>query len=49
MSAFRSNFDEIDAFLIKDNELLKKYNKIWGKVSKVIKKEFHSDPVYNDK
>ena len=35
------------SFLIKDNELLEKYNEIWDKVSKVIKKGFHSEPVYN--
>ena len=37
------------SFLIKDNELLEKYNEIWDKVSKVIKKEFDSEPVYNKK
>ena len=36
-------------FLIKDDELLKKYNGIWEKVSKSIKKEFYSDTIYNEK
>ena len=35
MSAYRRVFDETKyvSFLIKDDELLKKYNEIWGKVS----------------
>ena len=35
------------SFLIKDNELLEKYNEISKKVIKSIKKEFDSEPVYN--
>ena len=48
MSAYRRDFDEIKymSFLIKDDELLEKYNKIWTKVSNSIK---HSEPVYNEK
>ena len=34
--------------LIKDNELLEKYNEIWDKVSKVIKEGFSSESVYNE-
>ena len=34
-------------FLIKDDELLEKYNTIWDKVSAIIKKEFDSECVYN--
>ena len=30
-------------FLIKDSELLEKYNEIWGKVKNSIKKEFDSE------
>ena len=37
------------SFLIKDDELLEKYNKIQEKVTSSIKKEFHSKPVYNQK
>ena len=33
------------SFLIKDNELSKKYNKIWGKVKNIMKKEFYSESV----
>ena len=34
-------------FLIEDNDLLKKYNAIWDKVSADIKREFDSEPFYN--
>ena len=36
-------------FLIKDEELLEKYNENWKKVSNIIKKEFDSKPVHNKK
>ena len=32
-------------FLIRDHELLEKYNEIWEKVKNGIKKEFDSEPV----
>ena len=35
------------SFLIKDSELLEKYNEIWKKVSNSIKKGFDSELVYN--
>ena len=34
-------------FSIEDDDLLKKYNAIWNKVSADIKKEFDSEPVNN--
>ena len=34
-------------FLTEDDDLLKKYNTVWDKVSAHIKKEFDSKPVYN--
>ena len=42
MSAYRRDFDETKcmSFLIKDNELLEKYNEIWRKVKNSLKKEF---------
>ena len=36
-------------FMIKDHELLEKYNKIQDKVCNIIKKEFDNEPIYNDK
>ena len=40
MSAYRKDFDDTRyiSFLIKDNELLKKYNKIWKKLKNSVKK-----------
>ena len=37
------------SLLIKDDELLKKHDKTWGKVSNSIRKEFDGEPVYNQK
>ena len=51
MSAYRREFDETKyvSFLVKDYELLEKYNEIWEKIKNSIKKEFDSEPVYNEK
>ena len=51
MSAYRKDFDETKymSFLIKNDELLKKCNKILNKVKNTIDKEFDRDPIYNDK
>ena len=51
MSAYRRDFDETKyiSFLIKDDELLEKYNEIWEKVRNSLKKEFDNEPVYNEK
>ena len=35
-------------FKVGDNKLLKKYNKIWKKISNLINIEFDSEPVYGD-
>ena len=50
MSAYRRDFDETKymSFLIKD-KLLEIHNKIWEKVKSSLKKEFDSEPVYNEK
>ena len=37
------------SFLIKNVKLLEKSNEIGEKVSNSIKKEYHSEPVYNEK
>ena len=51
MSAFRKDFDETKyvSFLIKDHQLLEKYNEIWERVENIMKKECNSEPVYNKK
>ena len=50
MSAYRRESDEIRcmSFSIKDDGLLEKYNEISEKVSKSTKKEFDSEPIYNE-
>ena len=37
------------SFLTDNNEFLERYTKIWEKISNLIKKQFDSDPVYNNK
>ena len=51
MSAYRRDFNETKYmyFLIKDDELLEKYNEVWEKVKNSIRKEFDSKPVCNEK
>ena len=36
------------SFKVNENKLLKKYNKIWGKISNLMNIEFDSEPVYDD-
>ena len=36
------------SFQVSDNKLLKKYNKLWQKISHLRNIEFDSDPVYGD-
>ena len=49
--AYRRDFKETKymSFLIKGDELLKKYNEIWEKVNNSFKKEFDGEPVCNEK
>ena len=35
-------------FKVSDNKLLKKYNKIWERVSNLMNVKFDSEPVYGD-
>ena len=51
MSVYRKDFNETKyiSFLIKDDELLEKYNEIWEKVKNSLKKGFDGEPVYNEK
>ena len=48
---YRKDFDEIKhiSFLIKDDELLEEWNEIQKNVKDSLKKEFDSEPVYNEK
>ena len=53
MIGYVKNFDsnKTMSFEVGDNKLLKKYNKIWEKISNLMNIEFDSEPVYgnNDK
>ena len=50
MIGYVKNFDSNKTMPIKvsDNKLLKKYNKIWEKISNLMNIEFDSEPVYDD-
>ena len=37
------------SFVIKDDDVLEKYNEIWNKIKKTLNIKFHSMPVYDDK
>ena len=50
MIGYVKNFDsnKTMSFKVGDNKLLRKYNKIWEKVSNLMNIEFDSEPVYGD-
>ena len=50
MRAYSRDFagNKYMSFLIKNDEILEKYNEIWNNVSNAIKKEYASEPVYNE-
>ena len=52
MNAYAKHFDKNNKYinlLVNDKELLKKHSEIWNKIKSLIKKEFNSELVYNDK
>ena len=52
MNAYAKYFDKNGKYmnlLVNDKETLEKYFEIWNKIKGLIKNEFHSEPVYNDK
>ena len=40
--------DKAMSFKVSDNKLLRKYNKIWEKISNLMNIEFDSEPLYGD-
>ena len=38
----------LNSFKVSDNKLLKKYNKIWEKISNLLDIKYDSEPVYGD-
>ena len=52
MNAYAKYFDKNSKYmnlLVNDKEILEKYSEIWSKIIGLIKKEFNSEPVHNDK
>ena len=51
MHIYTIDLDETECmtFLMKVKEFLQKYNKIWEKVSNIIKNKFNSKLIYNKK
>ena len=52
MNAYAKYFDKNNKYinlLVNDKETLKKYSEIWNKIKSLNKKEFNSEPVYDDK
>ena len=51
MTGYAKKFDEnvTMSFRVNNKQLLKKYNKIWEKVEKILKIDFESKSVYDDK
>ena len=41
--------EEKTSFLIKDDDVLEKYNEIWNKIKKTLNTKFYSMPVYDEK
>ena len=50
MIGYVRHFDsnKTTSFKVNDNKLLKKYNKIWEKISGLMNTEFDNEPVYGD-
>ena len=51
LNAYTKYFDKNNKYInhvVNDKEILEKYSEIWNKIKSFIKKEFNSEPVYND-
>ena len=48
MTGYIRYFEKIMSFLIKDDDVLGKYNKIWDKIKETLSIKFHSMPVYDE-
>ena len=52
MNGYIKYFENVSknmSFFIKDDDVLYKYNKIWGKIKEKLNIEFHSQPIYDKK
>ena len=43
------NGGKIMSFVIKDDDVLDKYNEIWNKIRNKLNTKFHSMPIYDEK
>ena len=51
MSGYKKYFENSGknmSFVVKDDDVLDKYNKIWDKIKKKLNIKFHSMPVYDE-
>ena len=48
MTGYIRYFEKIMSFLIKDDDVLGKYNKIWDKIKETLSIKFNSMPVYDE-
>ena len=52
LSGYIKNFENGGknlSFMVKNDDVLDKYNEIWDKIKEKINIKFHSDPVYDEK
>ena len=52
INAYAKYFDKNSKYmklLLNDKKMFKKYTEIWNKIKSLIKKDFNSEQVYNDK
>ena len=52
MDGYAKNIDKNSKcmnLLINNKEILEKHSEIWNKITSLLKKEFNSEPVYNEK
>ena len=51
MNAYAKYFDKNNKYInlsVNDKEILKTYSEVWNKIKNSVKKEFNSEPVYNE-
>ena len=52
MSGYIKHFEDGGkniSFMVKNDDMLDKYNKIWNKIKKTLSIKFHSMPIYDEK
>ena len=52
MSGYIKHFEDGGkniSFMVKNDDMLDKYNEIWNKIKKTLSIKFHSMPIYDEK